>query len=131
LCRAHAAFERAEIATPDAARLRRALFAPPVKLLAWVATEESDRPIGYATATLDYSTWRARDFMHLDCLFVESDRRGDGIGRWLVDAVCRAARELEIDELQWQTPDWNIAAQRFYSRLGAQARAKTRFTLRL
>ena len=69
--------------------------------------------------------------MHLDCLFVDAAFRGGGIGRSLVDAVCVVARSLNIDELQWQTPQWNASAQRFYARLGASARAKTRFTLRL
>lgn len=131
LCRAHAVFERAEIDPPAADRLSRALFTTPAQLLAWIATDEADRPIGYATATIDYSTWRAREFMHLDCLFVDAAARGGGIGRALIDAVCDTAREAGIDEVQWQTPDWNVAAQRFYMRLGADGRAKTRFTLRL
>ena len=128
---AHAAYERSDIEAPDADRLHRALFGNPAKLHAWVATDMQDQPIGYATATIDFSTWRAREFMHLDCLYVEAGHRGEGIGRSLIDAVCVAARALELDELQWQTPQWNVSAQRFYERLGAAARPKMRFTLRL
>ncbi len=35
----------------------------------------------------------------------------------------------KVREVQWQTPDWNTNAVRFYLRLGAQASNKTRFKL--
>jgi RimJ/RimL family protein N-acetyltransferase len=43
--------------------------------------------------------------------------------------VTAEARALGLTEVQWQTPSWNEGAIRFYDRLGARARAKTRFTL--
>jgi len=35
-----------------------------------------------------------------------------------------------VPEIQWQTPDWNENAARFYLREGASMLPKARFTLR-
>lgn len=124
----HAAYEGG-VATVSIDALRSALDQRPPLLLAWVA-ERDHVPIGYAAATLDFSTWACRHFLHLDCLFVDAQARGAGIGAALLATVRRHALALGVDELQWQTPDWNAQAIRFYRREGATALLKMRFTLR-
>lgn len=57
-------------------------------------------------------------------------RRG-GVGSALFDALCRFARGAGVDEIQWQTPDWNQDAARFYQLLGATGVQKLRFAIRL
>ncbi len=37
------------------------------------------------------------------------------------------AKLNNIQQLQWQTPDWNEAVIRFYNRVGATGCAKQRF----
>jgi GNAT superfamily N-acetyltransferase len=127
LCVEHAEFERAPIATPDADRLREALFATSPRLYAWVAVDREDQLVGYATASLDFSTWTARAFLHMDCLFVRASHRGQGVGRHLLRAVFKHAAVLNIAQIQWQTPAWNVDAQRFYERLGASGETKVRY----
>lgn len=131
LCTEHAAFERASFADDGLdERLGSALFSPSARLHAWVA--EADAAIvGYVTAVVEFSTWHARDFVHMDCLFLRETHRGLGLGSALLDVVTGFAREQGIHEVQWQTPDWNIDATRFYRRLGAQGRSKLRFTLEI
>jgi GNAT superfamily N-acetyltransferase len=107
------------------------LFSSPARLHAWVAVDEQGCLVGYATATLDYSTWMAREFMHLDCLFVSEQMRSRGVGAQLLGSVCDHARKIGITEVQWQTPQWNADAQRFYERVGAAPKPKVRFTLNL
>ena len=46
-----------------------------------------------------------------------------------MDAVVAMTRSLGLQEVQWQTPEWNDGAVRFYERRGAVAKAKQRFTL--
>jgi len=130
-CIEHAAYERMPLAVPpDAERLRRALFAAAPRLHAWLAWQGA-RPLGYATASREFSTWNARDYLHMDCLYVRADARGLGIGAALLREVAATARRLGLAELQWQTPDWNAGAIRFYRRHGAVASAKQRFVLAL
>jgi GNAT superfamily N-acetyltransferase len=130
LCIEHAHFERApSIDTSGLAdRLRARIFAEHSPLLAWIAHID-DLIVGYATAANEFSTWSARDYWHVDCLYVVAHMRGQGVGRELMRAVCKEARDQNICELQWQTPEWNVDAQRFYGQLGASMQLKARFTL--
>lgn len=128
LIEAHARFERAE-ATCTADALKSALAEPSTHLFAWLAVDETGRAIGYATATCDFSTWTGKPFLHLDCLFISETARGAGVGTRLLDAVRMFAVRLGIAELQWQTPEWNAPAERFYKMLGATVTTKRRFRL--
>lgn len=128
LIEAHARFERtAPTCTADA--LRSALAEPDALLFAWLAVDEMGRAIGYATATRDFSTWSGKPFLHLDCLFISETARGTGAGTQLFRAVKMFAVRLGIVGLQWQTPEWNAPAERFYMRQGATVTGKRRFRL--
>ncbi len=126
--RAHAEFERgtAEISLQ---RLASALASTPARLTAWLAVDAGEA-IGYATATVDFSTWSGRSYLHLDCLFVRADRRGKGVGKCLLKAVRGHARCERLPEIQWQTPAWNDDSIRFYVREGAVPSEKVRFSLK-
>ncbi|GAA1856312.1 GNAT family N-acetyltransferase [Myceligenerans crystallogenes] len=100
------------------------------RLVMFVAVDES-RYLGYATLTFDVATWTGRMFGHMDCLFVRDGERGAGVGRLLVDRLAERAVEAGAVELQWQTPEWNVRAARFYDRLGASRAGKLRYTWRL
>jgi GNAT superfamily N-acetyltransferase len=131
MCGEHARYERASHAPAGMAeRLARALFSPSPRLQAWVADVHGEL-LGYATATVEFSTWQAREFLHMDCLFVRGGRRGAGIGASLLAAVIAVARHAGCAEIQWQTPDWNTDAARFYRRTGAIEKPKRRFFLQL
>jgi GNAT superfamily N-acetyltransferase len=129
LIHAHAAFEGGS-ASCTATALRSALSSEPLRLLGWVAEQERQL-IGYAAATVDFSTWSGHSYLHLDCLFVKSGHRGAGIGAQLFEAACSHATSENIPELQWQTPEWNVDARRFYVRAGAAVVPKARFYLDL
>lgn len=127
LCAAHAAYEQIPFdAAGHAQRLAAALAAG--RLQAWLALK-AGQAVGYASATQDYATLAARPFVHLDCLYLTPEARGQGLGQALMDAVVQAARSLGCTQLQWQTPVWNEAALRFYDRLGATRLSKQRYTL--
>ena len=131
LCSAHAAFEGIPYAAEGhVERLASALGVATPRLSAWVALR-GDEPLGYATATLDFSTLKALPFLHMDCLFVVETARREGLGARLLDQVRAQGRTLGCRHLEWQTPDWNADAIRFYERSGAKAKRKARFTLPL
>lgn len=127
LCAEHAQFERAGYDTEGkAVKLGEALFGAHPKVRAWIAIAH-DKAVGYAAATEDFSTWHAVSFLHMDGLFVRQGHRNSGIGAALLSAVIQDARNRGLHEVQWQTPDWNADACRFYQRQGAAAQAKIRF----
>lgn len=129
LCAEHARHERAAY-DPEgkAARLERVLSGASSRLTAWVA-EANGTAIGYVSATDEFSTWSASDFLHMDCLFVREGYRGMGVGAMLLATLVGFARERGYAEVQWQTPGWNTEAERFYRREGALAQGKLRFSL--
>lgn len=131
LCADHAHYEKAAYDSVDKARsLQEAIFASPPRLYAWLAWQDGV-PIGYATASVEFSTFTACEYVHMDCLFVDAKARGHGTGEALLDTVIAKARSLGLHEVQWQTPEWNVGAIRFYVRHGAHAKAKQRFVLAL
>lgn len=129
LCRAHATFEKLPYqADGHANRLAQAL--ENAQLHAWVA-ERNGEIVGYASATLDFSTLCARTFIHLDCLYLSPQARNCGLGSALMAAVAEFGRSQGCSNMQWQTPAWNEAALRFYDRSGALRLSKQRYTLPL
>lgn len=131
LCAAHAAFERAAFADDGlAARLAEALFTSPPRLHAWLALVDGEA-VGYASASVEFSTWRGHPLLHLDCLFLHEAARGQGLGRRLLAVVAAQARRLGCEAMEWQTPAWNRDGIGFYLALGATAMDKVRFRLAL
>jgi GNAT superfamily N-acetyltransferase len=127
----HAAFERSPLdATDLSARLRATLISG-ARATCLVATTHTRAIVGYATYAPEFATWSAREYIHMDTLFVEESHRGHGIGKLLVDAVIDRAASEGFSDVQWQTPDWNVDAIRFYERLGATHSTKARFSYRV
>jgi len=129
LCAEHAAYEQAEYSPEGkAARLAAHLFKPEPSVHCLVA-EANGQVVGYATYSKEFSTWDAGHYLHMDCLYLKDTHRGLGIGEEIVKRIADEARKLGISLLQWQTPDTNTRAIRFYQRLGATAKAKLRMYL--
>lgn len=146
LIKAHAVFERSGPVTATADRLAELLIDQKAAIC-FVAILENgsddhgsaengsaargsaDGPVGYATAAAEFSTWNAGHYLHMDTLFVDEEFRGHRIGQRLFDAVLDHATANSFDHVQWQTPEWNADAIRFYERTGATHSPKQRFTL--
>jgi ribosomal protein S18 acetylase RimI-like enzyme len=131
---AHAEYEHASIPANGAGladRLIETLIEPQTRAACFVAqlSDEPDRLIGYSTCSAEFATWSAAEFLHMDTLYVDEGFRGLSIGKHLLDAVVAHAAMLGLHEVQWQTPDWNTDAVRFYERVGAVASNKIRFKL--
>ncbi len=126
----HAAYERADrppAGLPD--RLAALISGPTPRLHLLVADTGGGKLVGYASCAPELSTWQGREYLHLDCLYLDEAYRGLGLGARLIGAAGELAGRLGLGELQWNTPDWNTDAIRFYRRLGATDRAKLRFSL--
>jgi len=129
LCAAHAAFEKCDYNRENKAdRLATDIFGEDTKLYCLVA-EVNNEYIGYITWMKQYSTWDAKEYLYMDCLYLEYEYRGYGIGEALVNHMKDFGRKQDIDLVQWQTPDFNKRAIKFYKRLGASSLSKERFFL--
>ncbi len=130
LCSLHAAFEKAAYDSEGKAKgLERDLFSNDPKLYCLVV-ESDGQLIGYATYMKQYATWEAEEYLYMDCLYLKPQARGMGIGRELVHRIQEEGRKMGCGEVQWQTPNFNTRAIKFYKRLGAVAKPKERFFLK-
>ncbi|MCX5193696.1 GNAT family N-acetyltransferase [Streptomyces sp. NBC_00249] len=124
----HVAYERSAPRPPGLAeRLGPLLFAEDAPLWVLLAETPQGAVAGYAACSREFAFWDARSYLHMDCLYLAEQARGHGLGAALMAGVADLARELGLDHVQWQTPDWNEGAIRFYDRLGAGSQPKRRY----
>jgi ribosomal protein S18 acetylase RimI-like enzyme len=67
--------------------------------------------------------WLGRDIYVLDDLFVREGHRDARVGRLLMHEMARLAMAEDL-LVRWEVNEQNLAAQRFYRRLGATLRTK-------
>jgi GNAT superfamily N-acetyltransferase len=131
LCQKHAEFEQAEFSMEGKEEgLKKALFGQNPKLFCLVVASK-ETIVGYASYTFDFSTWDAATFLYMDCLFLEEKARSFGIGEVLIEKLKEIAIKNNCVNMQWQTPEFNTRAIKFYNRIGAKGKDKARFTLAL
>ncbi len=82
--------------------------------------EWNGEPAGFALYFFNFSTFVGRPGLYLEDLFVKPALRSHGIGRGLLRALARVARERNCGRMEWAVLDWNEPALRFYQTLGAR-----------
>ncbi|MEO8534476.1 MAG: GNAT family N-acetyltransferase [Flavobacterium sp.] len=131
LCEKHAEFEKAGFSPEGKAEaLEKAVFGENPKLYCLVVAA-NQTIVGYVSYTFDYSTWDAADFIYMDCLFLEEEARSFGIGEVLIERLKQIGIDKNCINIQWQTPQFNERAIKFYHRIGGKGKDKVRFTLSL
>ena len=131
LCEAHANYEECEYSRENKeAQLLNDIFSDTPKLFCLVV-ENGGHLIGYATYMKQYSTWDTSEYIYMDCLFMNVNARGFGLGEKLVRRIQVEGKKLGCKLIQWQTPDFNLRAIKFYMRIGAESKIKERFFLEI
>jgi diamine N-acetyltransferase len=82
--------------------------------------EWNGEPAGFALYFFNFSTFVGRPGLYLEDLFVRPPLRSHGIGRALLRALARIARERGCGRMEWAVLDWNEPALKFYQSLGAR-----------
>jgi len=120
LVRELAVYEKLEHeAKATAADFLRELDAPNPVIRVLIA-EWNGEPAGFALYFFNFSTFVGRPGLYLEDLFVRPELRSHGIGRGLLRALARIARERNCGRMEWAVLDWNEPALRFYQSLGAR-----------
>jgi ribosomal protein S18 acetylase RimI-like enzyme len=85
--------------------------------------ERDGAAVGYVSAVRKLHLWRGEDILVLDDVFVRDGHRDAGVGRLLMTELARLATADRL-LVRWEMRQDNVAAQRFYARLGASLRTK-------
>ncbi|MBA2521866.1 MAG: GNAT family N-acetyltransferase [Solirubrobacterales bacterium] len=75
-------------------------------------------PDGFAQVSFRPSVWADEPVGYLEELYVVPDRRGEGIGRAIMDAVLELARERGAAGIELVTGEADIAARGLYESVG-------------
>jgi GNAT superfamily N-acetyltransferase len=85
--------------------------------LAWRGGEA----VGLVHALRHRSFWTSGDYCYLQDLFVAAPARGAGIGRALIEHVCREAAAAGCSRVHWLTHETNTEAMRLYDRIAERS----------
>ena len=84
-----------------------------MKMFGFVA-ENEEGVIGFTHCLFRPSTWTETDYCYLEDLFVDSNIRGKGVGRALMEKVIGLAKEKKSKRVYWTTQEFNKTARVLY-----------------
>lgn len=99
--------------------LDAALFSANPNVFCEIA-EWNGEAVGYALWFLNFSTFRGRNGLYLEDLFVRPGHRGFGIGKALLERLARKCLDNGWARLEWAVLDWNAPSIEFYKSRGAE-----------
>jgi len=127
LCKAHAQYERSSFKEENKKELLSKYILNPDSNIKCLIAESDTEIIGYATFFKQFSTWDVGYYIYVDCLFLKDSARGKGTGKQIMELIRVFSKEEGCSVIQWQTPNFNTRAIKFYSQLGAERKSKERF----
>jgi GNAT superfamily N-acetyltransferase len=104
--------------TGNAQALKDHLFGEP-KYIEAILAEVAGQSVGFALFFHNYSTFLTKPGIYLEDIFVLPEFRRQGIGKSLLSKLAKIAVERNCGRLEWSVLDWNISAQTFYRKMGA------------
>ena len=99
-------------------RMQEAFFGDQPTAEALIARVD-DEAVGYAVFFSTYSTFIGRAGLWLEDVYVREAHRGKGIGKAMLVAGARKARDRGCDRYEWCVLDWNQGAIDIYEAMGS------------
>ncbi len=109
-----------ETTLPDAvydSTFARLLGEDPQDFSALVA-EADGQLVGLTHFLFHRHGWKIENVCYLQDLYAVPERRGQGIGRALIEGVYAAADANDAPSVYWLTQDFNAPARKLYDRVG-------------
>lgn len=111
----------------------RAKLKPEITVATWGKIIDPEIPI-YGLCAVDASgdllgmvhyifhpvTWAVGERCYLEDLFTNDKARGQGVGHALIEAVNKAAKAKNADQVYWLTEDYNTRAHRLYDHVAVR-----------
>jgi GNAT superfamily N-acetyltransferase len=84
-----------------------------------ILAEVDGRAVGFASYMFQFDSWRGGHYLYLDDLYVQAERRGEGIGRALLGHLASIALERNYS-IHWKVTPNNERALAFYRTLNVE-----------
>ena len=94
-----------------------ARFLDPQEPMHCAVAEIDGQLVGMVHYIFHRSCWTEGDYVYLQDLFATEARRGQGIGRALIEHVYAAASQAKASRVHWLTHETNTAAMHLYDRI--------------
>ena len=121
LIRAYLDFYEVNPADESILALSRSLLADPeLEGVQFIARDEEQRAVGFASLFWTWATTRGGRLGVMNDLFVAPEARGSGAAEALIEACRTRCAERGAVALEWQTAVDNHRAQALYARVGGQ-----------
>jgi GNAT superfamily N-acetyltransferase len=101
------------------AMIDAALFGPHPNTFCEFA-ERNGEPVGFALWFFNFSSFRGRNGIYLEDVYVRPAHRGSGVGRAILRHLAARCVAEGLARFEWSVLDWNETAIRFYEAQGAQ-----------
>lgn len=114
--------EYEKLPPPDAQaqeRLRRDCLSDKPKYRAYIS-KLGDKPVAYIIYFFTYSSFLAQPTLYLEDIFVLQEYRRRGIGDKMFNFIKQTAKREGCGRIEFTVLKWNITAQEFYKKNGAQ-----------
>jgi GNAT superfamily N-acetyltransferase len=113
-------FYKAQLA-PELTRLTWSRFHDPFEPMHCTLAEQAGELVGLVHTIYHRSTWTAGPYVYLQDLYAREDRRGQGIGRALIEHVYASARAAGASRVHWLTHETNAQAMQLYDRIAQRS----------
>ncbi|WP_036262916.1 GNAT family N-acetyltransferase [Methylocapsa aurea] len=111
-----------EVALPvSSIDLTFARLLEPAEPMHCVVATDGDAIVGIAQFLFHRSTWTPGDYCYLQDLFVLETRRGNGVGRALIEAVVARAKAQGASRVYWLTHETNKQAMWLYDQVAEKS----------
>ena len=84
-----------------------------------LVADDCGRLVGYALYFLNISTYKCREGIYVEDIYVKQERRGEGIGSGMFAELGRLAKKNNYGRIEWSCLDWNEPSKTYYKNLGA------------
>ena len=82
------------------------------------------KPIGFAVYFYNYSTWKGKNGLYLEDIYITPDYRSKGAGRKILKYLAKIAVSKDYGRFELSVLDWNESAIKFYESIGAKPQSE-------
>jgi len=110
-------FYKSEVADDVTEHTFNRICDPEGDIYGFAALDEDGTLLGFVTYLFHPFSWSKVPRCYLGDLFTVPESRGKGVGRTLIDAVYKAAKEAGAGQVYWLTQEFNYPGRTLYDKV--------------